>query len=97
MGLWKRGRYGVPVRVVDDFAPVDLVDTPEGALVEARARNAEAAAIVDATLARHRGEGGNTELINVLLDIRSALRPAPPGSQVPLVRRAAPALPRRSS
>lgn len=90
MGLW-RSRYpsGTPVRV-EEMTPV-----PEAELVELRARNAEAAELVDAVLARHRGEGGNTELINVLLDIRSALAPAPAGSQVPVVRRSAPVLPRR--
>lgn len=97
MSLWQRGRSGTPIRVVDARPPVDIVDTPEAELVEAQARNAEAASLVDGVLARHRGDGGNTELINVLLDIRSALCPAPAGAQVPLVRRAAPELPRRSS
>lgn len=87
MSLWRQGRFrGQPVMVEE---------TPEAELVEVRARNAEAAELVDAALARHRGDRVNADLVDVLLDIRSALAPAPPGSQVPSVRRSAPVLPGR--
>lgn len=78
----KQGR-GVP-------EPVMVAETFEAQLIEAQARNREAAALVDNALARHRGDRSKAELVDVLLDIRSALRPAPVGSEVARGRRPVP-------
>jgi hypothetical protein len=72
--------------------PVMVAETFEAQLIEAQARNREAAELVDAALAAHANPAA---MVDLLLDIRSALAPSPVGSQVPLVRRSVPMLPRR--
>ncbi|WP_157408563.1 hypothetical protein [Actinoplanes sp. N902-109] len=71
-----------------DRVPRSIQDTTEAQLVEARARTAEAAALVDAALASHGRDRTHAAMVDVLLDIRSALNPAAADSQ--LVRATAP-------
>lgn len=74
------GRATLPAPTLDP--------TPETLLIEQKARNAEAAAMVENILyaqGRRPAELRNGDLVDLCLDLRSALRPKPAGSQTPVI------------
>jgi hypothetical protein len=87
----RRGLYG-PATVEHTVPPADVVaptldDTAESTTLERAARVAEALRLVEAALYREAKRGRDTgtrnpDLANLCLEVRSALRPSPPGSEV---------------
>lgn len=74
-----------PADIVPGFP--DLDDTPEAAELEQAARHREALRLVEAALARESARARatgmrNPDLANLCLEVRSALRPSAPGSEV---------------
>lgn len=105
MGLW-RGRE--PVTVEHTVAPRDVVpvDTAETIHAELLARIKHAARLAERKLFEQSGKPEwlrDVELVDLCLDVRSALRPSAPGSEVlrelpPVpVRYAVPVTPGRAS
>jgi hypothetical protein len=98
-----RGLAG-PVTVEHTVPPADIVpgfdqpvDTPEAAELEQAARVRAVTRLVHRTLLTEslKAEGmRNTELIDLCLEVRSALQPSAPGSEV--LREAPPAAPLRA-
>lgn len=110
---WLVGRLFTPIRVEVTVPPADVVDvalddTRASAALEQAARTREALRLVEAALAaesaRARKTGvRNPALANLGLDVRSALLPSAPGSEVlrempPVgIRYAVPVVPGRAS
>jgi hypothetical protein len=95
-----------PADIIPGFPTLD--DTPEAAELEHGARTREALRLVEAALATESARAKKTgirnpDLANVCLEVRSALRPAPVGSEVlretlPVgIRQAVPYVPGRTS
>jgi hypothetical protein len=95
-----------PTGIVPGFPPLD--DTPAAAELEHDARVGEALRLVEAALARESERARKTgmrnpDLVDVCLEVRSALQPSPPDAEVlrevpPVgIRYAAPVIPGRPS
>ncbi len=81
MTIFKGTRHGrSPVVVETTVPPPDIVDTAEGTLLEVQARNRHAVHLVERALCRQSlliRDDRDDELVNLCLDLRATLRPAP--------------------
>lgn len=89
---WLVGQFFTPIQVEFTVPPADVVpgaltldDTPAAVELEQSARLAEAVRLVEAVLEEERRRPSgcrNVERFDMALDLRSALRPSAPGSEV---------------